>query len=119
MGCLLSILLFFSCQSTKSEKLTIATAANMQFAMNALVAAFGQETGIECEVIFSSSGKLTAQIKQGAPYDIFVSANMKYPNELYESSLTLGAPKIYAHGQLVLWTMEKKLNPYSILSYQI
>ncbi|MFK8005519.1 MAG: molybdate ABC transporter substrate-binding protein [Saprospiraceae bacterium] len=105
------ILLFFSCEKKDSNKLRIATSANMQFAINELVKKFSEETGIDCEIIISSSGKLTAQINEGAPFDVFVSANMKYPNDLYRKGLTLGVPKIYAHGKLVLWTMKKDLIP--------
>jgi molybdate transport system substrate-binding protein len=96
--------LFLTCQEKNSQKLTIATAANMQFAMEALSKSFTAETGIVCEIIIGSSGKLTAQIQQGAPFDVFVSADMKYPSELFKSGLTTDAPKIYAYGNLVLWT---------------
>ncbi len=96
---------YWACQDANTSKLTIATAANMQFAMQALQTAFTTETGIECETIISSSGKLTAQIKEGAPFDILVSADMKYPIDLYQNGLTLGEPQIYAKGNLVLWTM--------------
>ncbi len=93
--------------SEQSEKLLIATAANMQFAMKNLVSTFTEESGIECEIILSSSGKLSAQIMAGAPYDVFVSANELYPNELYQNGLTLDAPKTYALGQLVVWTQSQ------------
>ncbi|MEH6408829.1 MAG: substrate-binding domain-containing protein, partial [Leeuwenhoekiella sp.] len=68
-----------SCSTKNTSKVTVATAANMQFAMTELIKSFKAETGISCEMIVSSSGKLTAQIKEGAPYDIFVSADLKYP----------------------------------------
>ena len=105
------LLLFTSCEQKENNKLTIATAANMQYAMKDLTKAFSNETGIECESISSSSGKLTAQIKEGAPYDIFVSADMKFPNELYQSGFSTGKPKVYAYGKLVIWTMNTQLNP--------
>ena len=57
----------------------------MQYAMNALKDKFENETGIKVEVILSSSGKLTQQIQEGAPYDVFVSADTKYPAELYKT----------------------------------
>lgn len=107
---LLSILLF-SCGQKEKAKLTIATAANVQFAMKELVELFTQEEGIPANIVISSSGQLTAQIKQGAPFDLFVSANMKYPEELYRSGFTTGAPAVYAYGKLVLWTAEEAINP--------
>ncbi len=92
-----------TCQQPKKNQLTIAIAANVQFAMDSLVSTFRCETGVSCQVIIGSSGKLTAQIHQGAPYDIFISADMKYPKTLYRNGLTNGKPKIYAYGQLALW----------------
>lgn len=86
----------------------IATAANMQFVMIELTDTFKKKTGIACETILGSSGKLTAQIVAGAPYDVFVSADMKYPQALHEKELTLAAPKVYAAGSLVLWTAEDR-----------
>ena len=93
------------------EKLTIAAAANMQFAMDSIVAAFSRETSIPCDVIIGSSGKLTAQITEGAPYDVFVSANMTYPNAIYKKGLALDTPVVYAYGRLVLWSLANGLVP--------
>lgn len=101
-------LVLASC-SPKKNTLTIATAANMQFAMNALVEAYEAETGTQCEIILGSSGKLTAQIQQGAPYDLFFSADTKYPEALKASGNTVGEPIIYAQGRLVLWSMKENL----------
>lgn len=107
----LFLLIFSSCEQNDTSKLTIATAANMQFVMHELTKEFSKETGIVCEPIISSSGKLTALIKEGAPYDVFVSADMKFPNELYKSGFTFNEPKIYAYGKLIIWTMNSQLEP--------
>lgn len=108
---LLSVLLCLlsACGSAEGEKqkLLIATAANMQFAMNQMAQSFTEQTGIECEVILSSSGKLSAQIMAGAPYHIFVSADELYPNSLFEKGLAMEAPKVYAYGHLVLWSQRE------------
>ncbi len=100
-------LLLISCRTHQEEKLIvrIATAANMQFVMEQLTATFKEETGVSCEVVVSSSGKLYAQIMEGAPYDLLVSADLKYPDELYKNKRTTSPPKVYAYGQLALWTM--------------
>lgn len=107
-GCLIA-----GCRGEGSNKLTIATAANMRTAMQALVEVYEAKSGVDCQVILGSSGKLTAQILEGAPFDVFVAANMSYPEEVYRSDKALGRPKEYAYGKLVLWTMEEQV-PVSI-----
>jgi len=108
---LLLIILLASCHTSNKNTLTIATSANMQFAMDELISEFSKETGIKCQTIIGSSGKLTAQIKEGAPYQLFVSANMKYPNNLFHAGLTTSPPKIYAFGKLILWTVNSSVKP--------
>ncbi|MBX2873890.1 MAG: molybdate ABC transporter substrate-binding protein [Saprospiraceae bacterium] len=93
-----------------ANSIAIAVAANMQFAMEELTKAFTEETGISCQTSVSSSGKLTAQIQQGAPFDVFVSANMKYPKEIENSGLAVIPPKVYARGKLVLWSMREGID---------
>lgn len=89
--------------------ITVAVAANVQYAMDELKAEFKRETGIDVSVVIGSSGQLTAQIKQGAPYDIFISADMKYPLSLYNNNDAVDSPKVYAEGSLVIWTMNKEI----------
>jgi molybdate transport system substrate-binding protein len=91
----------------KREIIRVATAANMQYAMEEIAAAFQKETKQEIEIILSSSGKLTAQIKAGAPFDIFVSADTKYPAILATEGYAWGDPVVYGSGKLVLWTLSE------------
>jgi molybdate transport system substrate-binding protein len=105
------IFLISSCVSEDTPRINIATAANMQFVMEELTRVFTEQTRVECQVIVSSSGKLTAQVKEGAPFDVFVSADMKYPTELSNSGFSSGRPEIYAYGKLVLWSMDETIIP--------
>ncbi len=89
-----------------AEEITVATAANVQYAMEELKKAFKRSTGITVHTVVASSGKLAAQIKSGAPFDLFLSANMKYPKYLRQHRFAVNDPKIYAYGSLVLWTLK-------------
>lgn len=104
---LFSLIVLISCNSSENKPLIIAGASNMKFALEELVTTFEQETGIKTELISASSGKLTAQIQEGAPYDVFLSADLKFPYELHKLELTTAEPKVYAKGSLSLWTTEK------------
>ena len=110
---LLSILCLFTlaCRQNQQSRLTIAAAANMQFAMKDLVKSFTATTGIKCETILGSSGKLTAQIMEGAPFDIFISADIKYPETLSDQGFSKNRPAVYAFGKLVLWSMVEGMIP--------
>jgi len=108
-------LLLLTCNSNKGkdtakEKIRVAAAANVQFALKAIEVAFEKSTNIEVDIVIASSGKLNAQIKQGAPYDVFIAANLKYPQDLYTAGFATTPPKIYALGKLVLWTMNEKVS---------
>jgi molybdate transport system substrate-binding protein len=91
--------------SLQAQSIRVAVAANAQFVMQSLGDAFQKQTGVKVDAIVSSSGKLTTQIQQGAPYDIFLSADMDYPTTLHKGGFTTAAPIVYAYGSLVLWTM--------------
>lgn len=92
---------------SKAEGLTIAAAANVQFTLEELKTEFIKATGINVRVVIGASGKLTSQIENGAPFDIFMSADMEYPNQLLKDGLTLSEPRIYAYGHLVLLTLKE------------
>jgi molybdate transport system substrate-binding protein len=100
-----------SCEEKGPPKLVIASAANVQFAMDEVISQFTEKTGIDCDVIISSSGKLTAQIIEGAPFDVFISADLEYPQKIADAHLAIKDPLVYARGKLVLWSMQDDVNP--------
>jgi molybdate transport system substrate-binding protein len=88
-------------------EITVAGAANVQFTLEDLKAEFTRQTGIAVTAVIGSSGKLTSQIENGAPFDVLLSADMKYPARLYKDGFSSQAPKVYAYGVLVLWTTKE------------
>lgn len=102
---LLGLLLLGANAGARAETLTVAVAANVKYAFTEIAQAFRRETGIEVQASYGASGALAAQVRNGAPFDLFLSANMKYPQTLYEEKLAAGAPVVYVYGVLVLWTM--------------
>lgn len=100
-----AVILCVSCQDSGPVKIRVAAAANMQLPMEQIAKKYAVLYGDACELIFGSSGKLTAQIVEGAPYDIFVAANMKYPEAVLGAGKAKESPKIYANGKLILWSM--------------
>ncbi len=110
-----SILFVFSLlvagtMSLRAQGIRIAAAANVQFVIRELATDFEKQTGTVAELIIESSGKLTAQIEHGAPFDIFVSADTNYPIELYKKGFAVEKPAVYAMGGLVLWTLRNDIN---------
>jgi molybdate transport system substrate-binding protein len=103
---LVLFLFLVNCTPAPENQITIAAAANMQFAMEEIIEEFERQKGITARLTTSSSGKLTAQIREGAPYDIFVSADLKYPEEIHRVGLAAFPPKVYARGQLALWSSQ-------------
>ena len=80
--CLLLALVILS-SATFAQNLKVAVAANLQGVIKVLAKDFKQKTGIEVELIVGSSGNLSTQIKNGAPFDVFLSADMSFPEGLY------------------------------------
>jgi len=103
------IILLFSFTTLLAGTINIATAANVSYALPQLVKEFSQKNPqTKIQITIGSSGKLTAQIMHGAPYDIFLSANMSYPKALYERGYTLRRPAIYAQGSLAMLSIKKR-----------
>ncbi|MDR2219451.1 MAG: molybdate ABC transporter substrate-binding protein [Methylobacillus sp.] len=107
---LLAVALLFTHALAHAEILTVAVAANMKFVFGDLAAVFTKESGIAIQPVYNSSGKLVAQVREGAPYDVFLAADMEFPAKLVESGQAAAKPEIYAYGKLVLWTLNDKLD---------
>jgi len=89
----------------QAPKITIAAAADLKFAMDSMVTVYkAQNPGADIEVTYGSSGKFFEQISNDAPFDIFFSADIDYPNKLKDKGLTIGDIKTYGIGQIVLWS---------------
>jgi molybdate transport system substrate-binding protein len=97
------LLLFLLNTFIYAQTLTIALAANVSYAMDELQKVFHTKyPDTKLRIIIGGSGKLSAQIQNGAPYDIFMSANMRYPQALYEKKIATAKPRIYAQGALAI-----------------
>jgi len=100
---LLSSLLLRS-QSKPSADLTVAAAADLSSALKEIGNVYEKKTGVKLRLAFGASGALTQQVQQGAPFDVFFSADMDYPRQLIASGDADGKTLYqYAVGKLVLW----------------
>lgn len=88
----------------QAQEIRVAAAADLQFALRDVATRFEKESGKKIALIFGSSGNFFAQIQNGAPFDVFFSANIDYPRKLEAAGLIEpGAYYEYATGKLVLW----------------
>ena len=98
---LFTLLSMLISSSLLASTITVAVASNVSYAINTLTKEFNVlYPDTKVRVTLGSSGKLTAQIKHGAPYHIFMSANMNYPQALYSEGLGISKPIVYAQGGL-------------------
>jgi len=82
----------------------VAVASNFSVPLRLLAAAFEQQSGHQVKISAASTGKLYAQIKHGAPYHLFLSADQARPNRLVQEGLAIGDSRFtYALGRLVFW----------------
>lgn len=91
--------------SAHAQKFTIAAASDLRFALDDIAEVYRQrhpDHGFD--IIYGSSGKMTTQIMNGAPYDIFFSADIAFPKRLREAGLTATDPEVYAIGRIVIWS---------------
>jgi len=99
-------IVLFSLPAFADEKILAGVAANYIQTFKELSSAFEAKTGIKVEGTFTSSGTLYTQVTNGAPYDIFLSADEDRPARLFKDGL-VEKPFTYAEGQVVLWSAKK------------
>lgn len=80
----------------------IAAAADLQFAVTEVAAAFAAETGMQVDLAFGSTGNFTSQIREGAPFQMFMAADESYVAALAAEGLTRDAGVLYAQGRIVM-----------------
>ena len=102
---ILTIIAFWIAMSAQAQTVKVAAAADLRYAMDEVVKEFKKtNSGANVEVIYGSSGNAFTQISNGAPFDLYFSADIVYPKKLKEAGLTLSDPKLYAIGRIVLWS---------------
>ena len=108
------LLLLLFTTATFAGKINVAIAANVSYAIDDLKKEFNRYyPDIKVDVTLGGTGKLVAQIRHNAPYQILLSANMDYPQALYESGDAITRPLVYAQGSLVY--LSKKEREFSTL----
>ena len=103
MRLLLMALLLVLAPAAQAASPAIAAASDLRFAMDELVATYRRETGREVKVSYGSSGIFYQQIRAGAPFELFLSADEDYVLQLHKAGLTRGRGEIYAVGRLALF----------------
>lgn len=95
----------FAAGGKSPKEITVAAAADLSQAMQELVRGYEKQSGVKVKLSFGASGTFTQQIENGAPFDVFFSADMDYPRQLIAHGHAEGASLYrYAVGRLVLWT---------------
>src|SRR4051812_39825014 len=92
--------------AVNAQKVTVAVAANLQPVIKALQKDFKSRTGVIIDVISGASGNLSTQIRNGAPYDVFMSADKEFPQSLYQDRIALEPPVVYAEGVLIICSIQ-------------
>lgn len=91
--------------AANAEQITVAVASNFTAAMNEIVTEFEQQSGHQVQVAYGSSGRFYAQIKNGAPFQVFFSADQAKPLALVDEGLAVADSRFsYATGRLALWS---------------
>ena len=112
-ACAGSLLLLLSCLlPARAAEISVAAAADLQFALAEVATRFTAATGQRVRLSFGSSGNYARQITRGAPFDLYFSANESYVEHLVAAGLTRDGGRIYGQGRLVLYVADgRDLDP--------
>ena len=105
---ILSLLFITFFTGAHAQVSTIAVAANMKDAFLAIQNEFKADNKADFRVVYGSSGNITAQILNGAPFSLFISADESYPLELVKRKMTADEGKVYAIGKIALISKKSK-----------
>ena len=101
---LTSLMVLLCCGGIAAGQITVAAAADLNAALPELAAEYQRQTGNSVKLAFGSSGSLFSQIQNGAPFDMFFSADEDYPRQLVEAGVAERSSLYrYAVGKLVVW----------------
>lgn len=102
------LILLFSTQ-TMADEVIVAAAASLKFAMEEVAVLFEKETGNRIKLVIGSSGNFKTQILQGAPFDLFLSADEAFVFELADAGKTEGRGQAYAIGRIGIFVPHRAL----------
>lgn len=107
---LLTSCLFIFVHIVSADQVLIAAASNFTIPLQQLIKIYQQTSGDEIVASYASTGKLYAQIQNGAPFELFLAADMQRPKQLEKEGLIVeNSRSTYAYGRLVLWSKNKDL----------
>ena len=113
--CLISMHPAYATEKSASDKLTIAAASDLRYALDEVISLFRQQQpNTDINVVYGSSGKISTQIRHGAPYDVFFSADIKFPEQLYSEGHAVTKPELYALGRIVLWSPQQNMSDITL-----
>ncbi len=112
----LTLLFFLFCSTAlHARKVAITAAADLKFCLDLLVAEYQNAHPADTvQVSYGSSGKAFTQLQQGAPFDVYFSADIEYPRKLGEAGITASEAKLYAVGRIVIWSAQEDASKLAI-----
>lgn len=94
--------------SLYGEEIHVAAASDLNFAIKEIIQDFQRNTGHKVDLTLGSSGNFFAQIQNGAPFDVFLSADLNYPRQLEKSGYAVpGSTFVYGLGRIALWVQNR------------